>query len=48
MAFVSETLTFDKTHRYNTLKTGITLTAILHYGQESVKNAGKTAVAATC
>jgi hypothetical protein len=37
MAFVSETLTFDKTHYYNTLKPGITLTAILHYGQESVE-----------
>jgi len=34
---VSETLTFDKTHYYNTLKPGITLTAILHYGQESVE-----------
>src|SRR6476619_1294750 len=37
MAFVSEILTFDKTHYYNTLKPGITLTAILHYGQESVE-----------
>lgn len=37
MAFVSETLTFDKTHYYNTLKPGITLTAILHYGPESVE-----------
>jgi len=34
---VSETLTFDKTHYYNTLKSGITLTAILHHGQESVE-----------
>jgi hypothetical protein len=37
MAFVSETLTFDKTHYYDTLKPGITLTAILNYGQESVE-----------
>jgi hypothetical protein len=37
MAFVSESLTFDKTYYYNTLKSGITLTAILHYGQESVE-----------
>ncbi len=37
MAFVSESLTFDKTHYYNTLKPGITLTAILHYQQESVE-----------
>lgn len=34
---MSETLTFDKTHYYNTLKPGITLTAILHYGQASVE-----------
>jgi hypothetical protein len=37
MAFVSETLTFDKTHYYTTLKSGITLTAILRHGQESVE-----------
>ena len=37
MAFVSETLTFDKTHYYNTLKPGLSLTAILHHGQESVE-----------
>lgn len=37
MAFLSETLTFDKTHYYNTLKPGISLTAILHHGQESVE-----------
>jgi hypothetical protein len=37
MAFLSETLTFDRTHHYNTLKTGITLTAILRHGQESVE-----------
>jgi hypothetical protein len=34
---VSETITFDKTHHYSTLKTGIVLTAILHHGQESVE-----------
>ena len=34
---MSETLIFDKTHYYNTLKPGITLTAILYYGQESVE-----------
>jgi hypothetical protein len=37
MAFVSETLTFDKTHYYSTHKPGISLTAILHYGQDSVE-----------
>jgi len=37
MAFVSETITFDKTHNYSTLKPGISLTAILHHGQESVE-----------
>src|SRR5262245_14709249 len=37
MALLSETLTFEKTHYYNTLKSGISLTAILHYGQESVE-----------
>ena len=37
MAFLSETLTFDKIHYYNTLKSGIGLTAILHHGQESVE-----------
>jgi aspartyl protease len=37
MAFLSETLTFEKTHYYNTLKPGISLTAILHHGQESVE-----------
>ena len=37
MAFVSETITFDKTHYYNTLRPGISLTAILHHGQESVE-----------
>ena len=34
---MSETLTFEKTHYYNTLKPGISLTAILHHGQESVE-----------
>jgi len=34
---VSETDTFDKTHYYNTLKLGISLTAILHHGQDSVE-----------
>jgi len=34
---VSETITFDKTHNYSTLKPGISLTAILHHGQESVE-----------
>ena len=34
---MSETLTFDKTHYYNTLKPGISVTAILHHGQESVE-----------
>ena len=34
---MSETITFDKTHYYNTLKPGISLTAILHQGQESVE-----------
>ena len=34
---MSETLTFEKTHYYNTLKSGISLTAILHHGQESVE-----------
>ena len=34
---MSETLTFDKTHYYNTLELGISLTAILHHGQESVE-----------
>ena len=34
---MSETLTFDKTHYYNTLKPGISLTAILHHGQQSVE-----------
>jgi len=37
MAFLSETLTFDKTHYYNTINAGISLTAILRYGQESVE-----------
>ena len=37
MDFLSETLTFDKTHYYSTFKPGITLTAILHHGQESVE-----------
>jgi hypothetical protein len=41
MAFVSETLTFDKTHYYNTLRPGISLTAILHHGQESVECEGR-------
>jgi hypothetical protein len=34
---VSETITFDKTHFYSTLKPGISLTAILRHGQESVE-----------
>ena len=34
---MSETITYDKTHYYNTLKPGISLTAILHHGQESVE-----------
>ena len=34
---MSETLTFDKTHYYNTLTPGISLTAILHHGHESVE-----------
>lgn len=34
---MSETITFDKAHYYNTLKPGINLTAILHHGQESVE-----------
>ena len=34
---MSETLTFDKTHYYSTLKPGISLTAILHHGQETVE-----------
>ena len=34
---MSETITFDKTHNYSTLKPGISLTAILHHGQESVE-----------
>ena len=34
---MSETITFDKTHFYNTLKPGISLTATLHYGEESVE-----------
>jgi hypothetical protein len=37
MELVTETLTFDKTHYYNMLKPGITLTAILHHGPESVE-----------
>lgn len=37
MAFLSETLTFEKIHYYSTLKPGISLTAILHHGQESVE-----------
>ena len=34
---MSETIAFDKTHYYNTFKRGISLTAILHHGQESVE-----------
>ena len=34
---MSETITFDKTHYYSTLKPGISLTAILNYGPESVE-----------
>lgn len=34
---MSEAITFDKTHNYSTLKPGITLTAILHHGQESIE-----------
>lgn len=34
---MSESITYDKTHYYNTLKPGISLTAILHHGQESVE-----------
>ena len=34
---MTETFTFDKTHYYSTFKPGITLTAILHHGQESVE-----------
>lgn len=34
---MSETISFDKTHFYNTLKPGISLTAILHHGDESVE-----------
>jgi hypothetical protein len=37
MDFLSETLTFDKTHYYSTIKSGITLTAVLHHGQDSVE-----------
>jgi len=37
MAYLTETLTFEKTHYYSTLKSGISLTAILHHGQESVE-----------
>ena len=32
---MSETITFDKTHFYDTLKPGISLTATLHHGDES-------------
>jgi len=34
---VSETVTFDKIHFYNTLKSGISLAAILHHGEASVE-----------
>jgi hypothetical protein len=34
---LSETLTFDRTHYYNTLKPGISLTATLYHGPESVE-----------
>jgi hypothetical protein len=34
---VSETLIFEKVHSYNTLKSGISLAAVLHYGHESVE-----------
>jgi hypothetical protein len=34
---VSENITFDKIHFYNTLKTGISLTAILYRGKEAVE-----------
>ena len=34
---MSETITFDKTRYYSTLKSGISLTAILHHGEESVE-----------
>jgi len=34
---VSETVTFDKIHFYNTLKSGISLTAILRHAEESVE-----------
>lgn len=37
MAFLTETLTFEKTHYYSTYKSGISLTAILHHGYESVE-----------
>ena len=50
---MTETLTFDKIHYYNTLKSGITLTAILHHGQESVEcearlDTGSSHVSKTC
>ena len=34
---MSETINFEKTHNYSTLKPGISLTAILHHGQESIE-----------
>jgi hypothetical protein len=34
---VSETLTFERTHLYNTLKTGISLTAILRHGDDALE-----------
>jgi hypothetical protein len=37
VALVSETITFDKIHYYDTLKPGIILTAILHQGRELVE-----------
>jgi hypothetical protein len=37
MDLVSETLTFDRVHLYNTLKSGISLTAVLQHGDSSVE-----------
>ncbi len=33
---MSETITFDRIHFYNTLKPGISLTATLRYGEEAI------------
>ena len=37
MDLVSETLTFDRAYLYNTLKSGISLTAVLMHGENAVE-----------